>query len=239
MIRSCITTRYDGGSLVMCDFSQIEARLLAHYAQETAMIEAFKSGRDFFTVLARQIFDDTSIGKNDPRRQITKNATYATLYGSGIRKFAVTAGITEETARNFMQKWKTLYPGVARLTNDLINTAVQRQRDTGVAYVRSPFTGRRYVADAGKEYALVNYVTQGGAAELFKMKLIQLDAAGLGDFMMAPVHDEILLDVPKDSINDVVKVLRDTMNDDEMLLVPIEAVVSTGPSWGEKTELAE
>jgi hypothetical protein len=29
------------------------------------------------------------------------------------------------------------------------------------------------------------------------------------------------------------------MNDDKMLLVPIEAVVSTGPSWGEKTELAE
>jgi DNA polymerase I len=235
-IRNCITTRWRDGSLVMCDFDQIEARLLAHYAQENAMIDAFKSGHDFFTVLARQIFNDPEIEKKDKRRQITKNATYATLYGSGIRKFALTAGINEDEARNFMLKWKILYPGVARLTNDLINTAVQRQKDTGDAFVRSPFTGRKYVADSGKEYALVNYVTQGGAAEIFKTKLVQLDAAGLGEWMVAPVHDEIILDVPAEHMIDVKHVLEQTMNDDQMLAVPLTASVSRGVRWGEKTD---
>jgi DNA polymerase I len=239
MVRNCITTRYENGSLVLCDFDQIEARILAHYAQEGAMIEAFRSGKDFFTVLARQIFDDPQIHKKDPRRQITKNATYATLYGSGIRKFALTAGISEDTARSFMQKWKLLYPGVARLTNDLINTAVQRQKETGDAFVRSPFTGRKYVADSGKEYALVNYVTQGGAAELFKMKLVELDAAGLGEFMVAPVHDEIILDVPFDHVAEVKQVLSQTMNDDKLLAVPLTASVSRGQRWSEKADWTE
>lgn len=236
MIRSCVTTRYDGGSLVMCDFSQIEMRLLANFANDQNMITAFKSPGDFFINLAQQIFQDETIDKKDPRRQITKNAGYSKIYGAGIRKFAITAGVSEEQAREFLHRFDTLYPGVKRFQDEIINLAMKRKTETGDAFARSPMTGRRFVADSGKEYALVNFIVQGTAAEILKMKLLELDAAGLGEFMMAPVHDEVICDVPPDRVDEVARTLHVTMNDSKLLNVPLEAAVSTGTSWGSKSD---
>lgn len=235
-VRNCINSRYDGGALIMCDFDQIEARLLAHCANDERMIAAFGEG-DFFINLARQIFNDPSIQKKDPRRQMTKNATYANLYGAGIRKFSITAGITEDQARDFMARWNALFPGVRAFQNDVTNAAIINRDSTGVPFVNSPFTNRPFVAEAGKEYALVNYVIQGSAAELLKRKLVELDAAGLGEFMVAPVHDEIICDVPRDMFGAVAQTLHEVMNDDKILRVPVSASVSTGYRWGEKVDV--
>jgi DNA polymerase-1 len=235
-VRSAWTTRYDDGAMLMCDFSQIEARLMAHYAADQGMISAFTSGGDFFVNLARTIFQDDTITKKDPRRQIVKNATYADLYGAGTRKFALTAGISEQAAREFMQRRNSLYPGVKRFQDTIGQLAAQRQMETGEAFVNSPFTGRRYVAEAGRAYALVNYVTQGGAAEIMKMKIVEMDAAGLGNWMVIPVHDEILMDVPGEHVRDAAETVRKIMNDDTLLSVPITAEVSYGKSWGSKTD---
>jgi DNA polymerase-1 len=236
VVRSCFNTRYEGGSLLMCDFSQVEMRLLANFAGDIAMIDAFKSGGDFFVNLARQIFQDDTITKKDPRRQITKNAGYAKIYGAGVRKFAITANISEAQAQDFLTRFDQLYPGVRRFQDDIIRNATQRLAETGEAFARSPLTGRRFVADKGKEYSLTNFVVQGSAAEVLKMKLVELDACGLGEYMVVPVHDEIICDVPADQIDDVAHTLRKVMNDDKLLQVPLEAMVSRGPSWGQKTD---
>jgi len=103
-----------------------------------------------------------------------------------------------------------------------------------VGYVRSPLTRRRHPSDDGKEYALVNYLIQGLAAEMFKMKLLELDAAGLGEWMCLPVHDEVILDVPAEHIRDAAHALQQVMNDEKLLSVPITASVSVGESWGQK-----
>src|SRR5690606_7549861 len=113
----------------------------------------------------------------------------------------------------------------------------QRLVQEGVAYVKSPLTGRRHIADEGREYALLNYLIQGTAAEIFKMKLLELDAAGLGEYMILPVHDEVIMDVPRDVEQDVIKTIRDIMNDDTLLSVPITAGVSRGERWGEKEDV--
>lgn len=259
VIRNCIKTRYgddwsikaDGdsvsqafmnatdsarGSLIMCDYSQIEMRMMAHFAQERGMIEAFKTEGDFFVNLARQIFQDDTITKKDKRRQITKNAGYSRIYGSGVRKFSLTAGIPETQGREFMNRWNAMYPGVNAFSEQIINTALQRRAETGVSSANSPLTNRLLVTDAHTEYKLVNYVVQGAAAEVNKMKLIELDAAGLGDWMFGTVHDEVLFDVPGDHVIDVVHTVLDIMNDDALLDVPIEADASFGERWGEKTE---
>lgn len=256
IVRNCFKTRWgvpwnqdislaqnatdDGrGALVMCDFDQIEMRMLAHFAQEQGMISAFKSEGDFFVNLARQIYQDDTITKKDKRRQVTKNAGYAKIYSAGVQKFAQTAGITVSQARDFLNRFDTLYPGVKDFQNAVLSTAMQRQRETGLAYARSPLTGRRYVADSRKEYALINYLVQGAAAEVNKMKLIELDAAGLGEWMFATVHDEVLLDVPGGHVPDVINVLNKIMNDDNLLSVPITAGISVGERWGEKKDWVE
>jgi DNA polymerase I len=235
-VRNCIATRYDGGSLLMCDFGQIEMRVLAHMSGDHNLQAAFLGEEDFFVNLARALFNDPHLVKADPRRQITKNVGYAKIYGAGIPKLALTAGITEDQARLVMSRWDSIYPGVRQFQTDVDRRAWTRQRTDGAPYAISPLTGKRLFADTNKVYALVNYLIQGVGAELLKMKILELDAAGLGDYMVVPVHDEIVLDVPEDMIDDAATTLRDTMNDSELLSVPITAEVSAGQRWGAKTE---
>jgi DNA polymerase-1 len=234
VVRTCITAR-EGNTMLMCDFDQVEMRTLADTAQEQKMIAAFKGPEDFFVALAKMIYDDPSIVKSDPRRQVTKNAGYATIYGAGVEKFGATAGISYDQAYRVRKRWDELFPGVVKFQRAVIDTAVSRRAAEGTPYVRCPITGRRQVADPGKEYALVNFLIQGAAAAIFKTKLLQLDAAGLGEWMIVPVHDEIILDVPNEHVPDAVRALESIMNDDQMLTVPLSASVSYGTSWGSKT----
>ena len=239
-IRNCFRSRYheSGGTMVMCDFDQIEMRGMAIMSQDPGLIAAFQSPDDFFINLAREIFQDPNLSdKKDPRRQITKNAGYATIYGAGVAKSAQTAGVPEDHMRAVRTRWDQLYPGTRGLAQQIEKIAWARQRDEGVPYVRCPLTGRRQVGDRNKVYALVNYLIQGWAAALFKQKQLALDAAGLGEFMVVPVHDEIVLDVPPDQVDDVVHTLYKLMNDDTSFAVPVSASVSAGERWGDKKDV--
>lgn len=238
VVRNCIVPRGEDHVLLMSDFDQIEMRVLAHLAGDDAMKDAFASDVDFFTQLTRTIFEDPDIVKKDPRRQTTKNAGYAKAYGAGAVKFAWTAGIDVEQAQSFLSRFDALYPGVRRFQREVERVSNQRRAQEGVPYVKSPLTGRRHVADDGREYALVNYLIQGTAAEILKMKLLELDAAGLGEYMILPVHDEVIFDVPSDVERDVIETIQEVMNDDQLCSVPITAGVARGQRWGEKEDVA-
>lgn len=225
---------------IKCDADQIEMRLFAHLAQDQNMIDAFKLPQDFFVTMTRTIFADDTIQKDDLRRQHVKNSAYAKLYGAGTEQFAKTAGIRDSSgqldlpvASAFLQRFDDVNPGIRRYQREVERIARMRLETEGVAYVRSPLTNRKHTADAAREYALVNYVVQGTAGEILKMKMIQADQAGLGDFMTIPVHDEVDLDVPTRMISDVSATLRDVMNDDALLSVPVTWSIETGPRWGE------
>lgn len=239
-VRNCYTTRYgDDGRMVFCDFDQIEMRGLAHMSQDLGLRAAFLSPDDFFIVLARSVFNDPSIeSKKDPRRQVVKNVGYGKIYGAGIAKLALTARISEEQAAAAMHAFDTSFPGVRTFQNRVQRVALERKTAEGVGYVRSPLTQRRHPSDSGKEYALVNYLVQGLAAEMFKMKLVELSNAGLEKFMILPVHDEVIMDVPNADLPDVIATLKDVMNDDKLLSVPITAGIATGQRWGAKEEVA-
>jgi len=237
VVRNCYTTRYgEDGVMVFSDFDQIEMRGLAHMSGDEGMLQAFVSEGDFFVNLARQVFRDDTIIKKDPRRQITKNVGYGKIYGAGIAKLALTAGISHEQAAAAMHAFDASFPGVRAFQNRVQRIALERKTSEGVGYVRSPLTHRRHPSDSGKEYALVNYLVQGLAAEMFKMKILELDAAGLGDFMVLPVHDEIIMDVPKDNLRDVIGTLQKVMNDDQLLSIPVTAGLAVGSRWGEKQD---
>ena len=137
-------------------------------------------------------------------------------------------------AQRVRRRWDELFPGVVRFQQDVIRTATERRHTEGVPYVRCPVTRRRQIGDPGKEYALVNFLIQGAAAAVLKKKIIELDNAGLGDWMVVPVHDEIILDLPEDRAVDAAFTLQTVMNDDDMFDVPLSASVSWGPSWGSK-----
>lgn len=229
IVRNAVTAT-PGNVLLFCDFDQIEMRGLAIFSGDLGLREAFFSQEDFFVTIARQIFQDPFLVKSDPRRSPTKNSMYAKVYGAGIARQAVTAGVSFEQMAYINRMLNAAFPGIERFIQATYIQAMTQ------GYVTCPLTGRRHYADPGKEYALVNYLIQGWAAALFKMKQLELHAAGLGPYMILPVHDEIILDVPLSMADDIAQLLVSIMNDYTSFPVPITASVSIGERWGEKRE---
>lgn len=223
----------EGHTWVKCDADQIEMRVLAHVSRDQGMIDAFTREGDFFVNMARSLFNDPDFQKSDPRRQLVKNSGYAKIYGAGIEKFAATANVTEADARSFMNRLDTMFPGMRQVQVTVERLARQRLNEEGESYVRSPLTNRKHVADSGREYALLNYLIQGSAGELLKMKIVEADQAGLGEYMLFPVHDEIDFDVPTHELPDFLGTLNDVMNDDKILSIPLTWSADVGPKWGE------
>jgi DNA polymerase-1 len=114
-----------------------------------------------------------------------------------------------------------------------------RETTEGAAYVQCPLTGRRHVADDGKVYALVNYMVQGLAAAVFKRKTVELAAAGFDDRLILGVHDEVVLDLHNDELEDAIPRIREIMTDTDTFSVPLTAGVSTGFRWGEKVDVQD
>lgn len=218
--------------LLSADMDQIEMRLLAHFSQDPGLIDAINSG-DLHTETARRVYGDASIAKKDPRRQTAKNAGFAKIYGAGVEKFAKTAGIPLAEATAFLSAYDTMFPGVRTFQTYVEQIAAQRQREDGVAWVKSPI-GRRHVADEWKNYTLVNYLIQGTAGDVLKQMLVDLDLVGLGEMLVVPVHDEVILNVPKPDVPEVAELVRRTMTRTEWA-VPLTAGVE-GPfeRWGVK-----
>lgn len=233
-VRNCIRSRYEKGYLGLCDWDQIEMRMMAHLSQDAGLRHAFMSGDDFFNATARAIYGDPSIVKGDIRRQRTKNGMYAKAYGAGAAKFGLTVGIPFEEAEAFMAGLDQSYPGIRRFQNEVGRSAALRQATEGRAYVTSPITGRRHYADPGKEYALTNYLIQGTAAEILKLKAVQVDAAGVDNLILL-VHDEMIADCrDKAEALETKRVLEEVMNDSELLSVPLTASTEFGVRWGDK-----
>lgn len=224
----------EGNALIMADSDQIEMRLLAHFSQDPGLIAAIMAG-DLHTETARRVYGDPTITKKDPRRQTAKNAAFAKVYMAGVEKFALTAGISVPEARAFLDGYDVQFPGVRAFQQHVDQVTVGRYRNEGAAYVVAP-SGRRHVADGVKEaYKLVNYLIQGTAADVLKEQLVSLHMAGLGEYMILPVHDEVVFDVPLDVVDDVIPEISRAMNVLHKWVVPITVGVD-GPfqRWGEK-----
>lgn len=236
VVRNCVVAR-PGHTLIMVDFDQIEMRGLAIDSGDAGLIEAFLSDEDFFVAVARQVYDDPTLVKSDPRRQPVKNGMYARVYGAGLAKQAATAGVSVDQMRYVNTSLNAKFPGIEPYARNIIDEGIRNGRaENSVAFTTCPLTGQRHYAERGKEYALVNYRIQGWGAKLLKLKALELDAAGLGDYIIAFVHDEIIFDVPTEMVRDAIHTIQKIMNDTTMFPVPISASVSTGQRWGDKRE---
>lgn len=232
-IRNCFIPS-DDHVWVKCDADQIEMRILAHHSADPGLIAAFHAEGDFFVNMGRTLFNEPDFMKSDPRRQFIKNGGYAWIYSAGPDKFAKTVGVSVDEASDFMRNMNTTYSGVATWKAEIEREARANYDLYGEPFIRSPFTGRKLVADSIRRlYTLVNYDIQCSAAEMLKTKIVQADQAGLGKFMLMPVHDEIDFEVPKDDIDDFLTTLNDVMNDATLLRVPMTWSAEVGPRWGE------
>lgn len=237
LVRNAFIPR-EGNVLVTCDFSQIEMRLMSHFSQDSDLQQAFKTADaengDFFVQMGREIYNEPDFQKSDKRRSLVKSTLYGLAYGAGAAKMAETAGVDVDYMREVMDSVLARYPGIKRFMRKVEHEGVSREKQTGQGYVVTPF-GRKLPCDPGKAYTLVNYMLQGHAAEYFKKSLVELDAAGYGNVMLLPVHDEIILDLPATDAPEALERVPRIMQNTNDYAVPLLADAD-GPysRWGEK-----
>ncbi len=225
----------EGGRLIAADYDQIELRIMADYAREPAMLEAIHNGIDLHSYMASLIYEVAVEDVSPEQRYVTKGSNFATIYGAGVAKFAEQAGISLSQASSFRQMYAQRFPGIARFIQTVQDTGAARLARTGEGYVTT-WGGRRTPASKEKLYTLVNYLIQGTAADVLKRRMVELDRAGLGDYMILPIHDELLFDVPEQDVEAAVATIGEVMPENEAFSVPLSVGVDVLEKWGDKYE---
>lgn len=189
---------HEGEIMLSADSDQIEMRLAGALSNDVRIIEDFSiadsTGPDFFTNSGRTIYDDPSMMKSDPRRATVKTYWYSSLYGAGIAKQALSAGVPYQVMEKLAADVRTAYVMLEGFKKRVIDECEHMRRANERPYVTT-FTGRRLYVPADKTYVSVNYLIQSTAAEILKYSLMNLDYSDLGPTMLAPVHDEVIFSV--------------------------------------------
>jgi DNA polymerase-1 len=237
-VRRAFLPKDDDHVIITSDLDQVEFRMFASLSKDPNLINLFNladaTGSDPFTEIGREIYQDPSMVKSDKRRNLIKGVVYGRLYGAGVAKQALTAGVPEEQMRSVSNAFDDRFPGMISFQKEIEDIGMRRLREEGQGYVHT-WTGRRLPCDEDRVYTLVNYLIQGGAAEVFKANLIKLDRADLTDYLIVPVHDEIVLNAPRNEAEEIKQLVRECMTTREGWAVPLTADVD-GPlnNWGEK-----
>lgn len=226
----------EGHVFVSTDFSNVEARVFAHFAQEAGMIQAFKDGVDLHSYTAKEIFQLAEmVGKEDPRRQIAKNTLFCTLFGGGAAKVAMTAGISLEEGERSIQGLYSAFPGIKGFQKHTIQTAKDNLAMYGQAFVRG-LDGRilAMVETDDRYYAFTNWLIQSAACIILKKRLAVLDAMGLTQYLVAAIHDEVVAEIPEDFEEEYAAMVTEAMEDSNLLSVPIISATGKGAvRWGD------
>ncbi len=220
-----------GYKLVSADYSQIELRVVAHLAEDEALIKAFTEGRDIHQEVADRLGVDRRVGKT---------LNFAVLYGQGPYSTAGQLGIPMNQAREYIERYFQTYAGVRRY---LDSTLAQAKRD---GYVETIFGRRRYIPEinssnfavrGGAERMATNMPVQGTAADIMKMAMIQIADSDLlekaGARMLLQVHDELVFEVPDKAVEEFAPAVCQKMSEVYKLSVPLMAEVKIGDNWGE------
>jgi DNA polymerase-1 len=227
-----------GNVLISADYSQIELRVLAHMAEEEALIEAFRSGEDIHDRTALKVFGaDSALDKHELRRR-AKIINYALLYGKTAFTLAKDIGVTKEAAQEFIDAYFAGFPRV----RGFIDRTLDRARETGV--VKTLFGRRRLVPElnsrngqirSAAERVTVNMPIQGTAADILKKAMIavhaELPRRGFATRMILTVHDELLFEGPQAESEQVAGLVRDQMGGVASLAVPLTVDVGVAENW--------
>ena len=237
-VRTAFIPKDDDHVIVTSDLDQVEFRMSASLSQDPNLISMFRNAdvnnSDPFTEIAREVYQDPNFQRSDKRRGLIKSMIYGRLYGAGVAKQALTAGVPEAQMKAISDAFDLRFPGMTAFQRQIEDIGMRRLKSEGQGYVYT-WTGRRLPCDEDRVYSLTNYLVQGGAAEVFKSNLVKLDAADLTELLIVPVHDEIVLNAPRKDVEEIKQLVQKCMTTTEGWAVPLTAGID-GPleNWGAK-----
>lgn len=228
----------DGNVLVCGDYSQIELRLMAHMSGDENMIGAFNEGEDFHRSTAAKLFGVPFEDVTQDMRRSAKAVNFGIIYGISDFGLSEDLGISVPQARRYMQNYFETYPKVKKFMEDSVAFAKEN------GYVQTLYGRKRYIPElkasvyatrAFGERVAMNMPLQGTASDIIKAAMIEvqkrLSDGGFKAKLIMQVHDELIIDCPKDEEKAVRELLKDSMQGVAKLRVPLIADVGSGENW--------
>jgi DNA polymerase-1 len=227
-----------GARIVSADYSQVELRIMAHISRDANLLAAFAAGQDIHRATAAEIFGVAPSEVSAEQRRYAKVINFGLIYGMSAFGLARSLGIERAAAQRYMDRYFSRYPGVAEYMERTRRLARER------GYVETVFGRRLWLPDIGSsnsarrqaaERAAINAPMQGTAADLIKMAMIAVHrwiaARGLRSRLILQVHDELVLEVPHEELDEVKSELPRRMSGVAQLAVPLVVEVGAGPNW--------
>jgi len=234
--------------LISADYSQLELRVLAAFADETNMISAFQADVDIHRWVASQLYGKPEDEISDYERKIAKQGSFATVYGASAKSIAESRGLTLKEVEDFLKLYFKKFPKIVKYTNDQFDFAKKH------GYVKNPYGFYRYIPEAasfdrgiankGKRNAvntpiqgyasIINVIAASKIQKRFEQDKVKIRARIL-------VHDAIVVDVPKSLIQYCHVVMKSIMEEprEAMRGCPLKADFEIGNSYGLQTKFED
>jgi DNA polymerase-1 len=227
-----------GWKMVAADYSQIELRIMAHLSGDAGLLQAFSSGQDIHRATAAEVFGTPTEQVSAQQRRSAKAINFGLIYGMSAFGLARQLGIERRDAQAYVDLYFERYPGVAAFM-DRIRAQAREQ-----GYVETLFGRRLYLPDidarnhqrrTAAERTAINAPMQGSAADIIKRAMLKVDdwieTRRPPARLLMQVHDELVLEVAEDFVEQAIAKLRDCMEGAAALDVPLLVEVGTGDDW--------
>jgi DNA polymerase I len=223
----------DGFTLVGIDYSQIELRLLAHFSGDEALVDAFNNDLDIHYQTAVKIFGEDEA---KDKRSIAKSINFGLLYGMGSKKLGDTLGISSKDAKIYIESYFKAFKSVKDYLksiedfahiNGYIKTLLNRKR-------LFDFQNANAMVKAAYLREAVNTMFQGSAADLIKLSMVEIHKKYKNNNnvrMLLQIHDELIFEIKEDIADEIIKELKEIMENVYKLNIPLKVSVARGNSW--------
>ena len=227
-----------GHVLVDADYSQIELRILAHMSGDAAMRDAFIRGQDIHTRTAAEINGVPLSEVTPAMRSDAKAVNFGIVYGISDFGLARNIGTSRKRAGDFISRYFERYPGVREFMDSTVRFGYEK------GFITTLFGRRRLLNELKSgnantrnfgERAAMNTPIQGTAADIIKLAMVrvhrELKERGFAARLVLTVHDELIVEAPRDEAEQVRELLRDVMENVIELDVPLKTDIKIGYSW--------
>jgi len=232
-----------GFALVSADYSQIELRILAHFSEDPAFLDAFHSGQDIHQRTAAEVFGLDTASVTAEQRRIAKAINFGLVFGQSDFGLGQVLRIPRAQARAYIESYFRRYSGVKAYMDRAIAEARATSEVTTLLGRRRPLPEIHSARGQDRNYAeriARNSPIQGSAADLLKLAMIRIDGAieagegaASGAELLLTVHDELVFEVPEPQVTGFSAWAKAQMEAVYPLKVPLVVEVAHGHTWGD------
>lgn len=222
-----------GWDLISADYSQIELRILAHIAGDSALVKAYQADHDIHAVTASEIFDVDLKDVSKDQRRTAKAVNFGIAYGQGAYGLAEALNISRSESKEIIERYFQKFSGVKTYMEDIVRFA----REKG--YVETLLGRRRYLPELKSknrmeqsfgERAAINAPMQGTQADIVKLAMIKANKE-IKAPMILQVHDELIFECESSMTAELVPQIKALMENVYPLNVPLVVQCQSGKNW--------